>query len=341
MDTGSSRRCRRHNLWIIIVILFTGFITAVLAVTEAAAENIDIKDKVYLGVYGWSKGEPFKNPSGVFFNSRRSELYVADSGNHQILIFSALGAPVAKIRHYVDGKEPGDSKPGEPKQVVVNSRGDILCVDSLARYLDVMDYRGRSVERIYPGDLLKMERNSVSCTAVAIDSADNIYIGTGGEEATVLVLDSSLRFVRRIGKKGDGQEMFRSITGIWVDQTGKIYVTDALGEPCVQVFSSQGKFLFGIGAHSVGPNNFSLPSGVVTDDLGNIYVLDNLRHLFVVFTPEGKLIARLSGGYGGRPGDLAYPTGISGDGKRAIFTVEKVGARLQGFKIEITPPKAG
>lgn len=330
----------RHKLCFGLVISFTFLPVAGLVLMVSAAEKIDIKDRVFLGVYGWSRGEKFRNPGGVFYYAKRNEIYVADSGNHQILIFDLGGVPAARIRHYVDGKDPGESRPGEPKQVAVNSRGDIFCVDALARYLDVMDYRGRQIKRVYPGELLQMGRDKVGCNAVAVDAADNIYLATGGGESTILVLDRELQLVRQIGAKGEEKGKFLSISGVWVDAASKVYVTDARGEPSVQVFSPEGKLILSFGAHSAGPNNFSLPSGIATDELGNIYVLDSLRHLIAAFTAEGKFVARLSGGFGQRPGDLSYPSGITCDGRRTLFTVEKVGARLQGFKLEITPPKA-
>ena len=322
-----------------IVIDFT--ILLILAVTSSVsgAKLPDIKDKPYLCIYGWSKSEQFRTPGGVYFNPRRSEIYVADSGNHQLLIFNQLGTPLAKIRHYVDSDRTGESRPGQPKRVAVNSKGDILLVDSLANYLDVMDYRGKSIERIYPADVLGLKRDAVSCSAVAVDASDNVYLATSGDDVTILVLDRKGKLVRRIGKKGAGNGMFQSVTSMWIAADGKIYVTDARGEPSVQVFSSEGAFLLGFGAHSNGPNNFSLPEGITTDDLGNIYVIDGLRHWIGAFTPKGEFITRLGGGFGNEIGDLAYPTSIASDGKRTIFTTEKVGARLQGFKLEITPPK--
>ncbi len=301
----------------------------------------EIKDNTNLCIYGWSRSEPFKNPGGVYFYARRSEVYVADSGNHQVLVFNTAGTPVARIRHSVDSETPGEVRQGEPVRVAVNSRGDILLVDALAGYLDVLDYRGKSIKRIYPGDLLGMARDLVSCSAVAVDLADNVYLATAGGEVAVLMIDPSGKLVRKIGKKGQGEGAFTSITSVWIDGGGKVYTTDSRGEPSVQVFSPEGKVLLGFGAHSSGPNNFSLPEGVVTDELGNIYVIDGLRHWIGAFSPTGQFITRLGGGFGDRPGDLAYPTSLAGDGKRTLFTTEKVGARLQGFNLKITPPKSG
>jgi DNA-binding beta-propeller fold protein YncE len=274
----------------------------------------------------------------VFYHGQKGEVYVADTGNSRILIFDKVGTPIARIRHLVDGKNPGEIRPGEPRQVAVNSHGDLFVVDSLAGYLDVLDYRGRTITRISPDELLKMPRGTVRCAAVTVDSSDHVYLGTGGDESTVLVLDRDLRLARRVGRKGEGQGAFQSITSIWVDSAGKIYVTDARNEPAVQVFSPDGKFQLGFGAHSSGPNNFSLPAGVVTDDLGNIYVLDTLRHWIGAFTSSGEFVTRLGGGLGDKPGDLTYPSGLAGDGKRSIFVIERAGARLQGFEITITPP---
>lgn len=300
-----------------------------------------IVDRVYFTSYGWSEGEQFRNPGGVYFYPKRNEVYVADTGNHQIVIFDTVGTPITRIRHDVDGMDPGSIRPGEPRRLAINSHGDIYVVDNLARYVDVLDYRGRSITRIYPADLLGTQRVTTGCSAVAVDSQDNVYIGTSGDEITVLVLDRNHKLLRRIGTKGEGKGSFQGISSLWVDDAGRVYVTDPRGEPCVQVFSPDGSELLSFGAHSAGPNNFSLPEGVVTDEIGDIYVLDNLRHLVAVFGPDGRFITRL-GGFGNAPGDLAYPSGLGGDGKKVIFTVEKSGGRLQGFKLDITPPeKAG
>ncbi|MBI2843189.1 MAG: NHL repeat-containing protein [Armatimonadetes bacterium] len=329
---GDRSRWRiRSAVALVVALLFVSIGTGLLAKSLPK-----IKENVCLISYGWSRSEKLKSPGGVFFYARKGEIYVADTGNHQILIFNEAGTPIVRIRHSVDGKEPGTSRQGEPKQVAVNSRGDIYVVDSLARYLDVLDYRGRSIERIYPGDLLDMQRDDVRCAAVTVDSADNVYIGVSGEQSAVLVLDRKHSLIRRIGEKGDGDGKFKAITGIWIDGAGKIYVSDARNEPAVQVFSPEGKLLVKFGVHETGPHNFSLPSGVVTDEFGNIYVTDSLRHWIGAFTSEGKFIIRLAGGFGTRPGDLSFPTGIASDGKRTIYTVEKAGARLQGFKLEIT-----
>jgi len=335
-DLNKARRStlRRGRMSVWIVIVFTISLATDLVPALGAGTPPGIAGKVYFMTYGWSRSARFDSPAGVFFNARKGEVYVADSGKHEILVFDTVGTPITRIRHYVDGKKPGDSAAGEPKQVAVNSGGDIFVVDALAPYLDVLDHRGRQLKRVYPGDLLKLPREAARCTAVGIDHADNVYLGTGGEECAVLVLDRDLRLARRIGKKGTGEGGFQAITGIWVDAAGRTYVTDALARPSVQVFSSDGKQVLSFGEHSAGPNNFSLPQGVVTDDLGDIYVLDGLRQVIAVFGPDGQYLTRL-GGFGSAPGDLAYPTGIAGDGKRTFFTVERVGARLQGFKLDM------
>jgi len=332
---------RLIGFWVAISALL--LVAGSLATSWAAAveERSPVREDFLFSTVYVSPGRTFQAPAGVFFDVKRQEIYVADAGAHEIVILDATGRPSFQFTHYVDDRtKKGRRREGEPKSVAVTEAGEILVVDSLADYVDVLDYRGRQLSRIYPADLLGLDRAKVRPVEVAVGPDDKVYLAVGGDEAAVLVLNNRYELVQKIGKRGTGQGEFLAISGLWVDKNGRVYTADAQrgtlpehkGAHCIQVFASDGSLALSFGVHDVGPGTFSVPSGITVDGKGYIWTIDSARHSISVFDATGKQIYR-AGGYGNRAGDVMFPSGIATDGANRLFVVERVGRRLQGFKI--------
>ncbi len=281
-------------------------------------------------IAGYSAQTSFSNPQGIFYDKRFKELYVCDSGNHQVVIFDSSGFPIYRFKHWVERE--GKRMTGEPRSLVVNSEGNIFLTDNLADYIDILNQRGENIDQIKLAPLLKLR--TAKAIGLAIDENDNLYVSYQGEDKSELVvLDPDLQPVLQLKNDAQNQQNFGDISGLWVDSAGKIYITDAIAEPCVKVFSKKGVYLLGFGKHDVGWDNFSLPSGIITSEQGFIWVVDAIRQVVKAFSAEGQYL-QFIGGYGNRPGELDYPGAISGDGGKTIFILEKSGARFQEFKAE-------
>ena len=304
-------------------------ITAI-AVLIGAATAAPVSSTFKLGYgfysYGYSNSEKFSKPSGIFFQKDRQELYVTDRGKGEILIFDNKGMPIARYTHYA--VQPGSSK----------ANGDILVVDNMCHYIDVLDVNGRSVDKIDINDLLGKPDLKIRPVCLALDSAENIYVSVVGDINEIVVLSPSLQVKAEIDQNSDPDKSLEVITGLWVDSDGKIYATYAQGA-CVRIFTTDGKMLAAFGAHDSGYDNFSLPSGVVTDARGNIWVVDTLRHVVTVFSQEPidlgirTSVIHAMGGFGREAGQFAFPVSIAGDGANRIFVIESTGARVQAFDI--------
>lgn len=255
-------------------------------------------------------------PRGVFFDRRRDEVWVADTGNHLVAVFTPDGLPVHTAR-------PGGGV-REPSRLVVDGQGRVLVLDLDRSRIAVLDWRGRTVGALeLPG--LPAEPQ---IGALAIDERGQLYVGENslGE---VLVYSPELRLRFRFGNRGEGDGEFLSIADIEPIPDG-IVVVDHLARP-VQIFDRSGSFVRGFGAHQLGAENFSLPEAVAVDSKGRLVIVDALRHEIKVFTAEGRFLDRF-GGVGWGPGQVRAPADVAIDGRDRVYVVERGGGRVQVFE---------
>jgi tripartite motif-containing protein 71 len=310
-------------------IAFALVVACFLFAAATAQEQSGQANFVY-GVRGYSDSKPFKSPQGIFFDRWQKEIYVCDSGNHQVVIFDSTGYPLYRFDHWLKRSGEEERTLGEPRNLVASKAGDIFLVDNLIGYVDILDQRGNSVDRLVLQEIPEFENVKIRPEFLAIDDKDNLYIATSGEKVKILIFDEDLNLIRHFGVKGQDKGEFKTVTGLWVDGDGKIYVTDADAAFCVQVFSSEGEFLLGFGGHDIKKEDFSLPTGVVTGADGKIFVADELRQVVKAFDSEGNFLFWF-GGFGVSSGAMRYPRYITGDGNDHIFVLERVGERYQEF----------
>ncbi len=301
---------------------------SVFAIAPARGQSGNVK-YVY-GVGGYSDSQPFSNPQGIFYDRWNKEVYVCDAGNNQVMIFDSTGFPVYRFNHRLRRSKGEERILGEPRNLVVNKAGDIFLIDNLAGFVDILDQRGNSVDRLVLQDIPEFENVKIRPEYMAVDDQDNLYIATSGEEARILIFDKDLRLTNHFGADIEDEGELKTVTGLWVDDERRIYVTDADAHFCVQVFSSEGELLLGFGGHDINREDFSLPTGVATTADGKIFVVDELRQVVKAFDGEGKFLFWF-GGFGVGGGAMRYPRFITGDGGQELFVVERVGKRYQKF----------
>ena len=285
--------------------------------------------KFVYGVRGFSDSQLFSNPQGIFFDRWLKEIYVCDSGNHQVAIFDSTGFPLFRFNHWLRTNRK-EKILGEPRNLVVNQAGDVFLIDNLAEFIDILDQRGNPVDRLILQEIPEFENVKIRPEFLAVDTMDNLYVATSGDRVKILIFDRDLNLIKYFGTRGTDKGELKTITGLWVDHEGKIYVTDTDASLCVQIFNSAGEFLLGFGGHDIKREDFSLPSGVTTTADGKIWVVDELRQVVKGFDDKGNFLFWF-GGFGAWPGDMRYPRYITGDGSNALFVVERVGERYQKF----------
>lgn len=269
-------------------------------------------------------GRTFEQPTGVTFDRATGEIVVANTGMNRVEFFTRDGNPQGYFVHRVTD-ETGVEKDGLPRYVAVMSNGNLLVVDAFVPYLDVCDYRGRSIERItLPGaDATFSQGGGPGALCVAPDG--RILVASRGRSGRVHVLSPEGRWLKTWGESGREPGKLSAIAGLAVAPNGEVAVACVLTELGVQIFDAEGKYLRGFGVHDLGPGKFSVPSGIVISPDSRLWVSDMVRHNVQVFDDRGELLGILGGGEGS--GAMLYPSALASDGNGLFATVE-TGSKL-------------
>jgi len=321
-----------------IIIAFCCF-TFVLRNGSAKAISADsLQSRITIGAVAYDDGfgMTLKEPSGIWLDTTAGEVFVADAGNGRVLIYDDQLTCKYSFRHFVTDPVSGKTTSGQPKGLAVNRRGEILLNDAVSDRLDLLDFRGKVIDYVWPNRLLGDSTLHIKTACLTAGPDDRFYFVVNGDLTTILILDESLLLARQFGQKGDSANQLNTPVGIGI-YDGKIYVGDLYGTPAVKVFDTLGQYLFGFGGHDVERADLTFPVGFgfISDNSGGrfVLVLDGIRQTVKVFTEKGEFFTMI-GGYGRLPGFLQYPSGISSDGHSIFYVVERSGRRIQLYELK-------
>jgi hypothetical protein len=280
---------------------------------------------------GYEPTHPFNNPQAMCLDTARGRIYVADTGNNQVVILNSQnGVTVGRFRHWVRDRS-GKRIPGEPCGVIPGDQGTTLVTDRLSSTIDVVDGFGESVGYISAVTSALREGERPSPGRMCRDSAGNLYVveQTTGQ---VLVFDGAGRLQRTFGGLGRGEGRFEMITDVAVGSDGTAYVLQNLGTPVVQAFDASGHWKAGFGRHTDRPQDFHFPAGLTLDGVGCIWVTDAFAHEVRAYTTAGKFLGAF-GGAGRSRGSFYYPSDLAAT-PETLYVLEKAGGRLQAFRVK-------
>lgn len=160
-----------------------------------------------------------KRPVGVAFDALQSQLYVADTYDHNIKIFDLEG----HLLHILGQR--GDS-PGEfnfPTFITLN-QGDLYVVDTMGAQVQVLDMTSGKPKHVIGKRGLNVGE-LVRPKGVTVDSEGNIYIIESYYDH-LLVYNKRGEFLLPIGGTGKDPGKFYLPSGVWVDAKNRVYVAD-------------------------------------------------------------------------------------------------------------------
>lgn len=251
---------------------------------------------------------------GVFFDEKKSRLYVADTTNNRILAFDsdlkfvseftaggALDSPTSLVR---DGR--GRFFVAEPR------KGRVLLIDIAGKHIKPIDFSAvPKANPVHPGNM-------------AVDSEDRLYVVDKANQR-IVVFNRKMQFERQILVK-DG----RGLSDIKVDPTGRIYALNTVdGSVCV--FDARGKRVLKFGKRGTARGEFRFPVSLAVNRKGLIYVVDQHMNKVLVFNRKGEFLFDFSQ-LGWREGRVHFPSYIHINSVGRIFIADRQNARISIFE---------
>jgi sugar lactone lactonase YvrE len=212
------------------------------------------------GKVGTGNGQ-FGNSAFGLATSKGGNVYVADTGNNRVQVFSAKGGFVDKF----GTNGGGNGQFASPYDVAVAPDGNVF----------VADYSNDRVQKLSAGGGFQQEIASSQPTGVGVDADGNLYVATGGK---VVRYDKASGFAQGASWGGAGTN-----GDLDVSSDGSIFVADNGGLRVVR-FSSEGKVLGTI------RGGLSAPIGIGVDHDCNVWVGNISARRIAKFSPRGKML---------------------------------------------------
>ncbi len=251
-------------------------------------------------------------------------VYVADSANGKLAIFTKKGSLIRSVKLLKDQKP-------YLMGIALDDRGRIyISIESRGFYhIMVVDGYGRFLGR-FPGDVSAEDAKTppVLNRPVGLFYRDGkLYVTDVGDQDVKIFSIGDGKLLKKFGRPGTKKGEFMFPHGITADAKN-IYVVDS-NNSRVQVFDRNGKFKYLF--KSEKRNALVIPRGIAIDGLGRVHVVDLAQQKVFVFTKEGKYI--LSYGSGKGEAGLYYPNGIATDQEAGlIYIADRLRDRIAVFR---------
>ena len=318
----------------------------------------------------------FNGPEGIAVDTN-GNLYVADGGNATIREITRMGSNWVVSTISGQAGNPGNvngtgtnAQYSDPIGLALDNSGNLFVVDEgndAIRELSLIgtDWVATSVAGGTFGsrDGLNGQAQFYSPKGIAVDSADNLYVGDSlnntvrkvsplGPDWLVTTLAGSADGCSSCSADGTGTNaQFQEPCGVAVDPVGNVFVTDFYNNSIRSITSGGVVSTLAGTAHTSGSTDgtgssalFFYPQDLVVDKSGNVYVGDRQNYTIRKVTAAGVVstVAGLAGFFGTNDGTgsnarFGAPNGLAVDGSDNVYVADSVN-QANGSSIQkITP----
>lgn len=197
-----------------------------LLFTDSRLNHVFRMGDNYLQVFGDTL--ILNQPTGIACNRNTGDIWVTETGSHQILRFNREGKMISKI----GGRGTGPGLFNFPTFIWIDESGHIYVVDSMNYRLQIFDRDGNFIHSFgqsgdATGDMARPK-------GVATDSEGHIYVADALFNA-VQIFDREGSFLYSFGNQGQGDGEFWMPAGLFIDDQDHIYVADTYNAR-IQIF---------------------------------------------------------------------------------------------------------
>ncbi len=268
------------------------------------------------------------------------QIYVADSGNNRIQVFTADGRFLRQWGSTckLDTREgcPGGSGQGqfnEPWGIAVGKDGSVYVSDTWNHRIQKFDSEGKFVTMWgafeSTGGELGKQSIFYGPRSLAIGQDGNLYaMDTGNRRVQVFAPDGM--FVAQYGGGGLTDGRFDEPTGLGQDAAGNWFVADTWNRR-IQKFDRSFRYtaqwpIAGWGSQSV----VNKPALAVDSQRGIIYATDPENYRVLAFNADGSFRATF-GSYGNDAQSFTLPTGIAVGSDGRVYVADGDAHRIMIF----------
>jgi DNA-binding beta-propeller fold protein YncE len=276
------------------------------------------------------EGLPLSYPCKVLVDSVKKEIYVADSGNSRILVYTHDFYPLLSI---------GKSAMVEvPVALAVDPEGYLFIAQSPTK----KHKKGR-ISVLNPCLRWKKDiffdgfegADNFHPTNIAISNEGLLYV-TGTAYRGVVALNKDGTFSHLLtptDKLGNAPIEKPTICDVDIGNRGHIYLlSEDMGR--IYVYDPDERFLFKFGQKGGGSGKLSRPRGMAVDSRNKrIYVIDYMRHTASAYSDDGRFLFEF-GGKGWAKGWFQYPNDIAVDTAGNVLVADTFNNRVQVLGIE-------
>jgi DNA-binding beta-propeller fold protein YncE len=196
-------------------------------VVDSILRKVCVFDKKGKFIFSFGR-EHFERPSGIAYSPEDEIIYVTDTADHTIEVFTAGGKFIERI----GSRGMGAGRFNFPTHLWVDKSGRLYVSDTLNYRIQVFSREHRFLHAF--GRQGDRPGNFAHPCGVATDAFGNIYV-TDRQFENVQLFDQQGRILLAFGQEGTQAGQFWLPAGLFIDHRNRIYVADSFNKR-IQVF---------------------------------------------------------------------------------------------------------